>query len=154
MVHGFPCIFKCPAFVFKRKGTEPFVFVLLKIKNPKIRRAGDRAFFAHPPDPPELVTRTAIRFLPDLSRAASSLQLAGNYLYTLLFITLQTTNLLNQACFLCTFGKTQGQNNSTFWPLTINQANIFTNFPAPTETGISKTLSLGEKFLSLAKKNL
>ena len=36
MVHGFPCIFKCPAFVFKRKGTEPFVFVLLKIKNPKI----------------------------------------------------------------------------------------------------------------------
>ena len=36
----------------------------------------------------------------------------------------------------------------------VNQAYFFTDFPAPTETGISETLSLGKKFLSLAKKSL
>ena len=39
------------------------------------------------------------------------------------------------------------------FPDKIRQAYFFTDFPAPTETGISETLSLGEKFLSLAKKN-
>ena len=34
----------------------------------------------------------------------------------------------------------------------LSQAYFFTDFPAPTETGISETLSLGGKFLSLAKK--
>ena len=36
----------------------------------------------------------------------------------------------------------------------LSQAYFFTDFPAPTETGISETLSLGGKFLSLAKKSL
>ena len=38
--------------------------------------------------------------------------------------------------------------------VSLTQAYFFTDFPAPTETGISETLSLGEKFLSLAKKIL
>ena len=38
--------------------------------------------------------------------------------------------------------------------LSVEQAYFFTDFPAPTETGISETLSLGKKFLSLAKKSL
>ena len=36
----------------------------------------------------------------------------------------------------------------------LNQAYFFTNFPATTETGISETSSLGEKFLGLAEKIL
>ena len=36
----------------------------------------------------------------------------------------------------------------------IAQAYFFTDFPASTETGISETLSLGGKFLSLAKEIL
>ena len=32
---------------------------------------------------------------------------------------------LAQACFLCTFEKTQGQNNSMFWPLAKNSRIFF-----------------------------
>ena len=38
--------------------------------------------------------------------------------------------------------------------VSLTQAYFFTDFPAPTETGISETKSLGGKFLSLAKKSL
>ena len=38
--------------------------------------------------------------------------------------------------------------------LSINQAYFFTDFLATIETGISETLSLGKKFLSLAEKIL
>ena len=39
-----------------------------------------------------------------------------------------------------------------FLDYTLHQAYFFTDFPATTETGISETLSLGKKFLSLAEK--
>ena len=41
-----------------------------------------------------------------------------------------------------------------FSDIGLYEAYFFTDFPAPTESGISETLSLGEKFLSLVKKSL
>ena len=43
---------------------------------------------------------------------------------------------------------------TTMYKIYLHQAYFFTDFPATTETGISETLSLGKKFLSLAKKSL
>ena len=52
---------------------------------------------------------------------------------------------LRQACFLCTFEKTQGQNNSMFWPLAKN-SRIFSpktqSYEAQSETWWYRILAL------------
>ena len=55
--------------------------------------------------------------------------------------------------FSVSFGNA-GTTEFKYYKIKITQAYFFTDFPATTETGISETLSLGKKFLSLAKKSL
>ena len=57
--------------------------------------------------------------MDDSSPGVTSVTMVAKVSYLWLKI-LPLVRRLEQACFLCTFEKTQGQNNSMFWPLAKN----------------------------------